>query len=125
MYRPMRTIHILAAAGSLYALAACTTPTTDAADLTADTVAALDVSDAGEYDASTGNASVDLQLVEAVWEGPDGKVALCPVFRDVKAVMPNMTAGEIFDMGVSMSDDMGGMTPAQIARMRELVLSEC
>jgi len=94
------------------------------ADATVDTVADLDVSDAGSIDASTGDASVDEMIVDVTWESM-GEAKICPALRDVKEAMPGLSDGEIFDMGVELADLGEDMTPAQLDRMRELVLRDC
>ena len=64
----------------------------------------------------TGNVSVDNQIVDAVWDSMKGE--LCPAFQTAKASLPSMSEGEVYDMGVGMAD-MGEMTPAQLARLRD------
>jgi hypothetical protein len=77
---------------------------------------------ASTADAGTGDATVDEQIVDAVWAQNKGEI--CPSFNELKATMPSMSDEEILDMGMGMAD-MSALTPAQIAHLRELALTDC
>jgi hypothetical protein len=72
--------------------------------------------------AGTGDATVDEQIVDAVWAQNKGEI--CPSFNELKATMPSMSDEEILDMGMGMAD-MSALTPAQIEHLRELALTDC
>ena len=60
-----------------------------------------------------------------VWES-SGKASICPSLNELKASMPTMSAEELVDMGMSMAGSgMDELSPVQIARLRELALTDC
>lgn len=77
---------------------------------------------AAEADAGTGDASVDLQIVDTVWAS--NKDEVCPSFNELKATMPTLSDDEILDMGFALAD-MSGLTSAQLDHLRELALADC
>ena len=76
------------------------------------------IDDDTNTDVGTGDASVDEQIMDAVWEGPSGRIAMCPVFNEAAASVPTLSDEEVFDMGLELADLSESMTPAQIDRMR-------
>ena len=73
-------------------------------------LAAASEASAGSSDAGTGDADIDEQIVDAIWEST-AKASLCPSFNELKATLPTLSEDEIIDMGMSLADDMDQMAP--------------
>ena len=74
---------------------------------------------------ATGDSAVDTQIIDMVWENT-GKASICPSLNELKASMPNTSAEELVDMGMAAAGSgMDELTAGQIARLRELALTDC